>query len=110
MNQNNNATDITTISINKNLPQSQRIADFLNQIQYHHDFTYQDTTIHIQFSKTDKTLQSVLYYFIITIQYINKVQAPFLFLLLCLFLKNISKNEIMSISNRLNLFFSFMYI
>ena len=55
MNQNNNATDITTISINKNLPQSQRIADFLNQIQYHHDFTYQDTTIHIQFSKTDKT-------------------------------------------------------
>ena len=60
MNQNNNATDITTISINKNLPQSQRIADFLNQIQYHRDFTYQDTTIHIQFSKTDKTLQSVL--------------------------------------------------
>ncbi|MEY8321148.1 DUF6870 family protein [Lachnospiraceae bacterium 46-61] len=60
MNQNNNTTDITVISINKNLPQSQRIADFLNQIQYHYDFTYQNTTIHIQFSQTDKTLQSVL--------------------------------------------------
>ena len=60
MSQNNNTTDITTISINKNLPQPQRIADFLNQIQYHYDFTYQNTTIQIQFSETSKTLQAVL--------------------------------------------------
>lgn len=71
MSQNNNTTDITTISINKNLPQPQRIADFLNQIQYHYDFTYQNTTIQIQFSETNKTLQAVLKSYYEMIQYQN---------------------------------------
>ena len=71
MSQNNNTTDITTISINKNLPQPQRIADFLNQIQYHYDFIYQNTTIHIQFSETNKTLQAVLKSYYEIIQYQN---------------------------------------
>lgn len=71
MSQNNNTTDITTISINKNLPQPQRIADFLNQIQYHYDFTYQNTTIQIQFSETNKTLQAVLKSYYEIIQYQN---------------------------------------
>ncbi len=52
--------DITEIKIKQDLPQQQRYNDFIQQIKNPYNFLYKDFKIHIQFSKTDKTIQDVL--------------------------------------------------
>lgn len=52
--------DITKIKIQQDLPPEQRYNDFIQQIKNPYDFLYKDFKIHIQFSKTDKTIETVL--------------------------------------------------
>ncbi|NDO47503.1 DUF6870 family protein [Clostridium sp. MD294] len=53
--------DITEVVINKDLPQQQRIIDFLNQIENPYDFLCHDYKVKIKFSENSSvTIQDVL--------------------------------------------------
>lgn len=53
--------DITKVSINEELPQKQKVIDFLNQIKNPYDFLYHDYKVKIKFSEDSAvTIQDVL--------------------------------------------------
>lgn len=61
MEEKNTPVDITKISINTELPQKQRIDDFIKQIKNPYDFLCYDYRIKIKFSEnSDVTIQDVL--------------------------------------------------